>query len=77
LAVGIHGYYLQQITGDKGAGALLGSFKARSLGAGPAVMWGTKMGGQDVTFIAKWLHEFDADHRMEGDHFFISFALDW
>jgi len=77
LAVGIHGFYLQQITGDNGDGALLGSFKARSMGIGPAVMWGTKMGEQDVTFIAKWLHEFDADHRMEGDHFFISFALDW
>jgi len=40
-------------------------------------MWGTKVGDQDVTFIAKWLHEFDADNRMEGDHFFVSFAMDW
>jgi len=77
LAVGIHGYYLQQITGDKGSGAILGDFKASSAGIGPAVMWGTKIGDQDVTFIAKWLHEFDADNRMEGDHFFVSFAMDW
>ena len=77
LAVGIHGFYLKQISGDSGSGALLGSFKAEAWGIGPAVMWTTKMCDQDVTFIAKWLHEFDAENRMEGDHISLGFAMDW
>ncbi len=36
-----------------------------------------KIGEQQVTFIAKWLHEFHAENRLEGDHVFFSFALDW
>ena len=77
LAVGLQGFYLNQITGDSGSGALLGDFQARASGIGPAIMWATQMGDQDVTFIAKWLHEFDADKRIEGDHVFLSLAMDW
>lgn len=77
LAVGIHGFYLKQITGDSGSGALLGSFKAEAAGIGPAFLWTKTIGKQDVSFIAKWLHEFDAENRLEGDHLFLSFALDW
>jgi len=77
LAVGIHGFYLKQITGDSGSGALLGSFKAKAAGIGPAILWTKTIGKQDVSFIAKWLHEFDAENRLEGDHLFLSFALDW
>ena len=77
FAVGLHAFYLKQITGDSGGSALLGDFKADSAGIGPAVLWATKIGNQDVTFIAKWLHEFDATNRLEGDHVFLSFALDW
>lgn len=77
FAVGVHGFYLKQVSGDSGSGALLGDFKAESAGAGPALLWATRIGGQDVSFIAKWLHEFHAENRLEGDHFFVSFAFDW
>ena len=77
FAVGIHAFYLKQITGDSGRGAALGDFKAEAAGIGPALLWTTKIGDQDVSFIAKWLHEFDAENRLEGDHAFLSFALDW
>lgn len=77
FAVGLHGFYLDQISDDKGAGALLGGFQARAAGIGPAFMYATRIGEQDVTFIAKWLHEFEAENRLEGDHFFLSFAMDW
>ncbi len=75
--MGVHGFYLNQITGDSGAGALLGDFEAEASGVGPAVMWGTGIGGQDVTFIAKWLTEVDAENRLEGDHVYLSVAMDW
>jgi hypothetical protein len=77
FAVGLHGFYLKQITGDSGGGAILGDFKAESAGIGPALLWATQIGGQDVSFIAKWLHEFDAENRLEGDHMMLSFALDY
>ena len=77
FAVGIQGFFLKQITGDSGSGALLGDFKAEAVGIGPAILWTTKIGKQDVSFIAKWLHEFHAENRLEGDSIFLTFALDW
>jgi len=77
FAIGLQGYYLKQISGDSRSGALLGDFKAESAGIGPALLWTRQYGDQSVSFIAKWLHEFHAENRLEGDHFFLSFALDW
>ena len=77
FAVGLQGFYLKQITGDHGSGAQLGSFKAEAAGIGPALLWSRDFGHQNVTFIAKWLHEFHVKSRLEGDHVFLSFVLDW
>ena len=77
FAVGLHGFYLKQITGDSGSGALLGDFKAEAAGIGPALLWTKKIGDQNVSFIAKWQHEFHAENRLEGDHIYLSFVLDW
>ena len=77
FAVGLHGFYLKQITGDSGSGALLGDFKAEAGGVGPALLWTTTIGEQTVSFIAKWQHEIHAENRLEGDHIFLSFAMDW
>jgi hypothetical protein len=74
-AVGIHGFYLKQVTGDSGDGAILGDFKAEAAGVGPAVLLNTKSFGREVTFIAKLLHEYHAERRIEGDHIFASFAM--
>jgi len=77
FALGVEGFYMDQINGDSGSGAVLGDFKAQAAGIGPAVLWATKFGKQDVTFIAKWLHEFHAENRLEGDNVFLSFSMDW
>ena len=77
FAIGIHGFYLKQVTGDSGAGALLGDFKAEAAGVGPAFLWTKTIGKQTVSFIAKWQHEFNAENRLEGDHIYLSFAMDW
>jgi hypothetical protein len=55
LAMGIQGFYLEQVSGDSGSGALLGGFKAEAAGIGPAVLWNKNIYGQDVSFIAKML----------------------
>ena len=75
VAIGLHGFYLKQITGDSGDGAILGSFKSEAAGIGPAILWSPKRFNQKVNFIAKWLHEYDAKNRLEGDHIFFSVAI--
>lgn len=75
FAIGVQGFYLRQISGDSGEGAVLGSFKAEVAGIGPAVLWVTSIADKEVSFIAKWFHEFKADRRLEGDHVMASFAL--
>lgn len=77
FALGIHGFYLNQITGDRGSGAILGDFKAEAVGIGPALLWTPNIFGKDVPIIAKWLHEFYAENRLEGDHMFASFVIDF
>ena len=74
-AVGIHGFYLKQVTGDSGSGAILGDFKSEAAGIGPAILWSPKRLNGKVNFIAKWLHEYHAENRLEGDHIFFSVAI--
>jgi hypothetical protein len=48
-------------------------------GLTPAVpFWDSQpdFGKQNITFIAKWLRECHAQKRLEGDHIYLSFALD-
>jgi hypothetical protein len=75
LAVGIHGFYFKQLSGDSGDGALLGDFKAEASGIGPALMWLPPKYEREVAFAAKWLHEYDTKNRLEGDHVFLSFMM--
>lgn len=74
-AIGLHGFYYKQVGGDSGDGALLGDFKAEAAGIGPALMWVPKSMGGDKAFILKWINEYHAENRMEGDHVFASFAV--
>jgi hypothetical protein len=75
FALGVHGFYLKQITGDSGDGAIFGDFKAEAAGIGPALLWTPNILGKDVPIIAKWLHEFHAENRLEGDYVIASFVL--
>jgi hypothetical protein len=75
IALGVHGFYLKQITGDSGSGAVLGSFKSEAAGIGPAILWSPKRFNGNVNFIAKWLHEYHAENRLEGDHVFLSAVI--
>ena len=75
LAIGVHGFYFKQLSGDSGDGALLGDFKAEASGIGPAVMWIPPKYKGKVAFVAKWLSEYDVENRLEGDHVFLSFMM--
>ena len=68
FALGIRGYYYQQLTGDSGSGALLGDYKSESFGAGPGFVWIPKLGGGQLTILGKWIHDFSAKNRFESDY---------
>jgi hypothetical protein len=63
FAVGLHGYVYDQITLDRGAGAYRND--SFSVGVGPAMFWVPD--GLSGKIVAKWLHEFAAENRFEGD----------
>ncbi len=75
FALGLHGFFYKQITGDSGSGAILGSFKGEAAGIGPSLMWIPKIKNKDVAVSAKWIHEFDTENRLEGDHLFLNFTM--
>lgn len=67
FAVGITGYHYQQLTGDSGSGAKLGSFKGRTTGVGPNLKFNFNFRGVPVSANARWIHEFNTKRRLEGD----------
>jgi len=67
LTLGVAGYYYDQITGDSGSGASLGSFKGRVTAVGPFLGYNFKWGGRPVSAKARWLREFDTEKRVEGN----------
>jgi len=68
FAMGLHGYYFKQVTGDSGSGAVLGDFKGESIGIGPSLLWTPKVGKWYPTITANWLHDLDATNQLKGDY---------
>ncbi len=67
IGVGANGFLYQQISGDSGSGATLGSFEGRSAGVGPVVSFVTKIGKTDLAAEVKWLPELNVERRLKGD----------
>jgi hypothetical protein len=74
FALGVHGYYYQQVTGDSGSGAILGDFKGESSGIGPSFSWIPKSGGGKFSVTGTWLHDLHATDRVEGDYAVVTLA---
>ncbi len=68
FALGLHGYYYQQVTGDSGSGAVLGDFEGESYGIGPSFLWTPKSDGGKFSITGTWLHDLHATNRLEGDY---------
>jgi len=66
-AVGVGGYHYQQLTGDSGAGAILGDFEGSASAFGPMASYTFKVGPAPVQISAKWFHEFHTENRARGD----------
>jgi len=69
--VGVTGFWYDQLTGDSGAGATFGDFKAQTAGVGPVLSYASKVGGKDLIAEIKWLHEVETRYRLEGDYLWL------
>jgi hypothetical protein len=76
LHVGVVGYAYQQITGDSGAGAVLGGFESRVFGVGPQIGYIFPLGGDYQGYLnLKGYWEFQADNRPEGWNAWFTFSI--
>lgn len=74
-ALGVGGFFYQQVTSDGGVGDLNGAFKGRIAAVGPLVSYTLKAGPQEVTLSGRWFHEFAAQNRVSGDLIFASLSF--
>ncbi len=65
--VGVQGNFMQQISGDSGPGAKLGSFEISSIGIGPGVTYSTKAGKMPLIFNFKWEPDVTATNTFKGN----------
>jgi len=71
---GPNGFFYQQITGDSGSGAKLGSFKGQTAGGPGALL---RAQGREATLAAelKWLPELVVENRLKGDWIWFKLGL--
>jgi hypothetical protein len=74
FAIGLHGYYFNQLEGDSGAGAVLGDFKGESYGIGPSFLWIPKSMAGKFSVMGTWLHDLHASNRLESDYAAVTLA---
>ena len=73
--IGVTGFWYEQVEGDSGSGAILGSFKARTIGVGPSLTYSRKIGKHNLIAELKWVHEVEVRRRPEGDSFILKAML--
>jgi hypothetical protein len=73
--IGAVGYFFQQLTGDSGAGATLGSFKSRIAAVGPEIGYFFPVGKEKGYVNVKAYWEFGEQNRAAGWNFWLSLAL--
>lgn len=65
--IGVAGYWYEQLSGDSGEGARFGDFESKVKGIGPTVSYIKEFGDRQFAAEFKWISEFDAERRAEGD----------
>lgn len=75
LSFGGVGYVYQQLTGDRGPGAILGPFKGRTVAVGATVGYDFKIGQAPVSTRVRWYHEVETSNRLKGNAVFLSVSM--
>ena len=68
FAIGVSGSYYQQTTKDRAPQDIVQPEAGKAATIGPAVLYTTKINGQDGAVSLKWLHEFDAAGRNRQEY---------
>ncbi len=68
LTIGFRGYAYKQLTGDSGAGAILGDFKGRSWGIGPSINDIPKSMRGNFILGASYVGDVSATNRMKAGY---------
>ena len=69
LGVGATAFYLKQINGDSGSGAVLGDFKVETYGVGPTISYVHAIGKSMLIVDGSWLPQTHSDNTTKGDYF--------
>ena len=75
FALGVNGYYYDQVTGDSGSGAALGSFKGRVIAIGPVMNLNFQVAKLPVSASLRYFREFDVENRLEGDAGYLTLTM--
>ncbi len=73
--VGLVGYLYHQLSGDSGAGAVLGDFKSEVYAVGSQVGYFFPVGGRKWYVNFKGYYEFDASNRPDGWNAWVTLAI--
>jgi hypothetical protein len=75
VQVGLVGYLFDEVTGDSGSGARLGTFESRVAGIGPQVSFLFPVGNMQGYLNLKGYWEFDQQNRADGWNTWVTFAV--
>jgi hypothetical protein len=76
FSVGAQAYHFDQLTGDSGAGAVLGPFKGRVTGVGGTAAYNFKiMGKIPATLRLHGASEFNVQNRLQGHAIWLDFNM--
>jgi hypothetical protein len=75
LALGVSGYYYDQLTNDTGAGALLGALQGQVVALGPAVQYVRKFRRREISLDFKYSREFDVRNTFQGNLYVFDVGL--
>lgn len=67
FSAGLAGYHYKQLTGDSGVGATQGALKGQVSAIGPNLTYNFQVGQRPVYASARWMREFNAKNRLQGD----------
>ncbi|MFZ2089259.1 MAG: transporter [Desulfobaccales bacterium] len=75
FAVGLAGFFYQQVTGDSGPGARLGAFQGQALAIGPCLTFNGMIGKRPIGLSLRYYDELSTTNRLNGQSFFATLTF--
>jgi len=75
FSFGLAGYHYQQVSADTGRGAVFGALKGQVSALGPNLSYNFKAGKTPIYASFRWLREFNAKNRLQGNTSFLTLTI--